>query len=211
MSSNDYFRQRFEEEVRTTRDALGPNFDGLDLGYVSIGFLNKVFNSKSPNRLRESLEEDVKKLNMEDVFNLEDIERLESTVRMRAPKLYSILLMINHSHRIVRLVKHDPPIDDSIFNAALKSKLSYCSEERLIEEPLLCDIAANFYKAQWRIPPRFNPGAHESFPCTLFRFPFVGAPAYKDNGSWGVVYRAKIADCHLTSDPSVPVRARPFY
>jgi hypothetical protein len=212
MSPNGYIRQKFKEECKRTRDALGLEFEKLDLGYVSLDFLDEVFKLGTPNRLRESLEEDIKTLRFESAYNNADMNKLESDVRNHAPKLYSILLMINQSERIVKLMKRDPRIDDSIFNTHPASKLSYCSEERLGEEPLLCDIAAAIYKKQWLIPPRFNSGVHENFPCTLFRFPFMGGPpVLKGNGSWGLVYRAKIADRHLSLDPIVQVSPEALY
>ncbi|CAN9202387.1 unnamed protein product [Alternaria alternata] len=205
MSHNEYFRRKFEEECKKTRDALGPEFEDLDLGFVSIGFLDEVFKSGYPSKLRKSLQEDVERLKSEDLFGPADMDALELAVRTRAPKLYGILLMINQSERIIKLLTKDPKIDDSIFETSPGSKLSYCLEARLSEEPLLRDIAAEIYEMQWLVPPRFNSERHENFLCALFRFPFVGgAPAHKDSGSWGVVYRAKIADRHLP--PSLNVQ-----
>jgi len=177
--------------------------------HISLASIRRLFNSGYPTRLLlSSLKEDLSHLrdvDPETDVNRIKIEELESFVLNNAPKLYTLLLLVNHSPKIVQLYLSDPLLTDRVFKKRSSNDTDYCSLEFLQESLHLKDIAHDIFQKQWLVPPILRHDITQSFPGNEFQFPFEAQPDKIDGGTGGAVFRAKVAGGHLEAKEYVPV------
>jgi hypothetical protein len=170
------------------------------VNFVSLGFISGLFKFGTPTKLHLSLQDDLESLQhdgSEEQVKDPTVEKLESFVLDSASKLYTILLLIGESHRIVKIFSDDRPPDDGMFVQKYAHEQPYCSSDYLNQNQHFQDIAEKFFQKQWCIPPVLRPDNTPKFPLADFRFPFETKPRRLGGGAGGQVWQVKISSGHL--------------
>lgn len=118
-------------------------------------------------------------------------------------KLYALLILMDESKLILKLLDQAPPVDDGRLWGLVRldpedpgSEPPYAFKS-LQQIDVLSGCADALYKQQWKIPPLLTAETHHSFPVEHFVFPFASKPEKISNGSYGVIYGVEIAKGHL--------------
>jgi len=196
-----HFTVDLKAEIEKEMECSGYDRSSRNARFVSRDFIADLFKSTNPPKLQLSIQADLETLERGG-FDLQTegikIEKLIAHVRNEASKLYSVLLLVGQSHRIVRLYNDDHPATDHIFEKGENSSdVSYCSLEYLKAMPQLSDIAEEIFENQWCIPPILHREIDQTFPVGLFRFPFQTMPQLIGKGGCGQICKVKIAEGHL--------------
>jgi len=200
-------RGKFEREINRSRNALGETFKDSETGFISLGFLENIFKTKKPNEIGKILKEDIKKLKLEGRIGEATANEIEQNIRDRYRKLYTILLMIQKSELIIKLWDNNKEL---LWERFRDLEVSYYREDQFSDEPTFRDVAKQLYDTQWLVPPILS-SEHQNYSCASFRFPFADEPYMRGFGSWGIVYRVKIADGHLPQNSAVEVCRKEHY
>ncbi|OAL49196.1 hypothetical protein IQ07DRAFT_73166 [Pyrenochaeta sp. DS3sAY3a] len=195
--SND-LKGELEQELE--RSGYGNN--KRDAKFISMGFITRLFSPSNPPRLKKSLEKDWETIRtMGDEARLPNctLEELEESVRSRAPKLYTILQLIDQPHLIIQLLYQETPITDGIWEGHRihRDDVPYCTKDYLRSIEHLSKYADEIYEKQWYVPPVLRSNACEIFPVGHFRFPFAEDPVKIAEGMYGEVYKVKVAPGQL--------------
>jgi hypothetical protein len=192
---------RLREDIELNRQNYSrPN---REVSFISLSFLSDLYASGTPTKLRASLLDDMAGVEHDaSVLSTNDraIEQLIRFVSQSAGKLYALLILIGQSQRIIQIFREQHPATDQIFEQQNPHDLHYCSVEYLSTKRYFDGIAELLAEKQWLIPPILRRDTTPKFPKHSFRFPFEFGFGNEGGGSFGEVYRVKVADGHLKAD-----------
>ena len=113
------------------------------------------------------------------------------TIASTARKLFAILVLLELEHHAPNLIRER--ISDRLFPIHDKADIPLFETESQRQA---------FFTEQWTIPPRFDRDKHLECP-TATVLPFLEKERV-NNGTFGILYRVKVADGHLHGYSSVP-------
>jgi hypothetical protein len=135
---------------------------------------------------------------------------LAGKIRDNQKQLYTILLLINESHRIHRV--HETEVDSIKDEFLFKTTTTGYTQERLKNQSFFEGIATAFYRKQWIFPPGLSTSKTLDFPAECFVFPFKSTRHTLGDGNGGYhgdVYAVEVPSYFLQtsrSDQSSQVR-----
>jgi len=106
-----------------------------------------------------------------------------SAIVSTAPKLFAILIILKLEHHILDFVRGGKT--DDMFPISEADIPAFETEKHRQE----------FFLEQWTIPPRFDRKRHLEFPRNA-KPPFLEKER-SNNGTFGIIYKVKVADGHL--------------
>jgi hypothetical protein len=180
-----------------------------EVSFISLAFISDLYNLGTPTKLQASLHNDIASVERDGSDLSTDgikIAELKEFVLKSAPKLYALLILIGQSQRIIQIFLEPHPTTDDMFEKQNAHDLHYCSVEYLETKAHFVGIADALAQKQWLIPPILYRDATPKFPKHSFRFPFELDLGEEGGGSFGQVYRVKIANGHLKTDKQSQVR-----
>jgi len=159
-------------------------------GFIEYDFLDQTLGRRE---IRLLLKEDFEQMSEN------RLDELSAIISQSFKKTYALLLMSDRADAIRRIVDDRNRFDDDhFFNAPFQVSRAY--------EPDLCqwrpqesmaEVRDILIRKQWLIPPRLVSNIHQQFPAREFIFPFVEKPELINYGSFGGVYKVRIAARHL--------------
>ncbi|KAF2808389.1 kinase-like protein [Mytilinidion resinicola] len=190
-------KKEIEDEMARVR--LDYKRDYKETAFVSYDYITRLLTSTQPiNKLRDSLRADQSTPEFEGYPRRKGLKNLERDVKQKAPKLYSVLLLVGKPQRIGQLLRDN--VTDEIFGQVEGGVGPSCPKKYLRRCRHFQGIAEDFYQMQWHIPPILSDESHQIYPVECFRFPFVAAPEYIARGSFGHVHTVTIAKGHLRTN-----------
>lgn len=115
-----------------------------------------------------------------------------SAIVSKASKLFSILVLIECDYHIAGLIADG--ITDNIFPIAEEDKVTYFEVDQSRQD---------FFKLQRQFPPVFETETHMDWPENT-KLPFL-EKTWMNSGAFGLIYRVRVADGHLTGHQSVSI------
>jgi hypothetical protein len=180
-----------EDEIERARHLNNQTARG---GFVSIGFIHSLLTI-------ENIKKQLKEVpDTRGYLGAKRTTELAHLIKEQGSKLYTILILLGKSDRIRSLmVAGKPPINDSLlFRSPGRGHASLpCSLEDLQGIPELSDIANEFYKKQWIVPPSLLSDETRVFDAQHFRFPFASSPRRLGRGSYGEVFAVELPKGYL--------------
>ena len=126
--------------------------------------------------------------------NIQLISPIVSTIVSKAPKLFAILVLLELEHRIPDLINKGTT--DDVFPIRQVNFPGFEDDKNLQD---VC-------REQWIVPPKLDDAAHLELPRDA-RLPFTEKD-FSNNGTFGIIYKVKVADGHLSANSSVRVALR---
>jgi len=189
-TSNSDLKQILENQIHE----MEKNKEGKSVGFIPVDYLKEEFykpGSITFRKVKEQLENDFSH------WEPKERENLQQAIQSSGGKLYAILILLDETHKIFILMDKEQPVNDSTLFGNNKERS--CNQDELSKIPQLRDIAPEFYKKQWIIPPVLCSNEEPEFPIESFIFPFSNDPAYHNRGSYGLIFTTEIASGHLRS------------
>lgn len=121
-----------------------------------------------------------------------------STIVSKASKLFSILVLMGCEYHIEDWIAED--ISDDIFPIVDQNQVPSHFE---VDED-----RRTFFRYQWAFPPVFNAQDHMNFPRDTV-LPFLERE-HVNNGTFGLIYRVRVADGHLAGVEEVSIQFIPL-
>jgi hypothetical protein len=198
-----------KEDLERALDRPSYHRQTREVSFISLSFISDLYTSGTPTKLQASLHDDVASVERDGSdlsTNGIKIAELKNFVLKSAPKLYALLILVGESQRIIKIFLEPHPTTDHIFEKQNAHDLHYCSVEYLETKAHFDGIAHALAQKQWLIPPVLCRDVTPKFPKHSFRFPFEFDLGEEGGGSFGQVYRVKVANGHLKTDKPSHVR-----
>jgi hypothetical protein len=192
--SFDFFKARLKSEMEENKKLNGLQHRGA---FVSDTFLKDLITKENLKEHAESKHaNDPLNLNKKNL-NYESRSQLLDLICSSSRKLFAILVLVDQPWHITELLLAKEKVDDDALFGPKPDGRTYAALKDFRAIPQLSSIAEQCFTKQWHFPPVLSSDEIQSFPPTLFQFPFV-APAEKiAHGGFGIVMRAKIASGYL--------------
>ncbi|KAJ4299795.1 hypothetical protein N0V90_005041 [Kalmusia sp. IMI 367209] len=182
-------KKKLHERMASRKEANQLRLRGA---FVDYHFLDQALQSHS---IKILLQENSCHRDMND----RALDDLSTVISKRFKKTFALLLYTDRTDAIRKIRDYSEELsDDVLFSTPLLSSRPY-DPELFPWDPQdsMKDVRDSLIRTQWIIPPRLVSHTHQRFPVKDFIFPFEDRPEGINHGSYGTVYKVKIAEGHL--------------